>query len=569
MSYQPTLKFIRRFVQEFETKPPLEREKISEWLRCGYLPEFFSRTASDWILIHLSTDDFFLNSFTIDSSELDKYRSKDALELNFPLQNGVASYGYGWSGEQKRYFYEQNYEDGLDKSKMYPLFFYRTFDGYEKAKRSYYDIIQEFIHFADIHWVEDKSAFCSLNDVGDIEEKIVVKDEEEFAAILFVRKELERYLLYRGHFLCRFLELKRAMPEADWRGDEREEQEFKTTADKSAWIRLWPNVPEDLNKSCDLVRATQVVLPAHTLEELEEPKKECATFILHDWKNKRIVEHSCDPDSLDSYFEDTGKPFQTSPVYFKPDVLLKYKMEPERYELRERSIYCRGAWSLQTYDINDEGQVHTYICYLAYLPYREQLHWKQFNEKPKGTISERAFKTDFEAEWTSEYNPLQLIKQHLKSFPPVRTKDGEVIIWKPKEDFESLAGKVHYVTAGKPNEYKEFLMALTILVIDGFQSAVLSSLVKANPKYNEDMKSLGCLKIVLEGLGLTEEASTSIVRPLRVLQDRRSKYGGHGGSKPDFDLIADCRNTLRAVEVSLNGLVGVLNSSSLRSDHIK
>ena len=86
---------------------------------------------------------------------------------------------------------------------------------------------------------------------------------------------------------------------------------------------------------------------------------------------------------LDSYFRDTGKPFEVSPVFFNPEVLTKYKSNHEKYDLDDRHIHCYGAWSLKTYSINEEGQVHTYLCYLGQLPYKEQLHWKQYNEEPK------------------------------------------------------------------------------------------------------------------------------------------------------------------------------------------
>lgn len=55
-----------------------------------------------------------------------------------------------------------------------------------------------------------------------------------------------------------------------------------------------------------------------------------------------------------------------------------------RPTLEERSITCRNAWDLPTFDINEAGQVHTYICYLAKLPYEDQLYWKSFNEWPRG-----------------------------------------------------------------------------------------------------------------------------------------------------------------------------------------
>lgn len=562
MSYQPTLKYIQKFIEEKEAKPPLDREKVTEWLQCEYLFEFFRNTTFKWILIHLHTKDFFLNSFTINSSKVERYRTKNSLNLDFPLKNEVISYGYSFPEGKKRHFVEQNYENGLNRSKMHPLFFHRIFDGYEVQQRSYYEILQPYLHFTDIHWVEERSAYCTLNDIGDLEEKIFIQDEENFSVILFERNELERYLLYQEEFLCRFLEIHRAMPNADWIGSANPKKIIKSSPDKNIWIRLSPYIPDNLNESCDLIKAAHIFLPTQTLEDLENPKKEYVSFITYDWKHKVIITNSCNPGTLDNYFQDTGKPFETSPVFFKSDVLLKYKNEPEKYELKERTIYCRGAWFLPTYDINSEGQVHTYIYYLSYLPYREQLHWKQYNENPKGSISERAYKNDFKAEFSNEYNPLELIKIHLRSFPPLQTQANSVVIWKPKEELETLLGKVHYVSSGKLNEYKDFLMSLTILIIDGLQTTELQKLVKLNPEFKEDTKSLGCLKLLLQDLKISEETINSIINPLRSLQEKRSKYAGHGGSKPNFDLVKDCRQILGEVEVSLKNLIDALKGAS-------
>jgi hypothetical protein len=99
-----------------------------------------------------------------------------------------------------------------------------------------------------------------------------------------------------------------------------------------------------------------------------------------------------------------------SPAFFKPEVLLKYKADSDKYSLAGRSISCRGGWSLQTYDINDAGQVHTYLVYLRNLPHEEQLYWKSYNEKPKRTISNRAFTTDFEGTSHTEYDPVESLK---------------------------------------------------------------------------------------------------------------------------------------------------------------
>lgn len=62
-----------------------------------------------------------------------------------------------------------------------------------------------------------------------------------------------------------------------------------------------------------------------SLFSFEEDDKEYESFIAHDWRNKRIGEFSCDPEKLANYFVPTEGPFQTTPAFFKPEVLSKYK----------------------------------------------------------------------------------------------------------------------------------------------------------------------------------------------------------------------------------------------------
>jgi hypothetical protein len=86
-------------------------------------------------------------------------------------------------------------------------------------------------------------------------------------------------------------------------------------------------------------------------------------------KNGVIREISCAPGATANYFTESDLPFELSPAFFSPEVLRKYKADSDKYSLAGRSISCRCAWSLQTYDVNEAGQVHTYLVYLRNLPY--------------------------------------------------------------------------------------------------------------------------------------------------------------------------------------------------------
>lgn len=190
------------------------------------------------------------------------------------------------------------------------------------------------------------------------------------------------------------------------------------------------------------VNGCMILRPGVTVEDLvqewkdeEDPaKKRYATFKIHDWKNQRHVETSCAPEFLSNYKSE--KPFETSPAFFRPDVLVRFKNEPEKFDLTDRAIGCRNAWYLKTYDINEVGQVHTYIGYLANLPYDEQLYWQSFSEWPKAPISKRAFENDFEGQFSSEYDALHSLKYKIRQLD-----EAPPTWWKPRGDEISDAAR--------------------------------------------------------------------------------------------------------------------------------
>lgn len=77
----------------------------------------------------------------------------------------------------------------------------------------------------------------------------------------------------------------------------------------------------------------------------------------------------CDPGQFGNYFVESDLPFQTSATFFRPEARLKYKTDPDKYQIEGRSIHCRGALFLKSFDINAAGQVHAYLCDLNLLPY--------------------------------------------------------------------------------------------------------------------------------------------------------------------------------------------------------
>ena len=74
------------------------------------------------------------------------------------------------------------------------------------------------------------------------------------------------------------------------------------------------------------------------------------------------------------------------------------------------------------------SRVHTYVAYLARLPFEEQLYWLSFNEWPKGNISRRAYQNDILGEFSTEDDPLADLHERLpdhSSWTRIRQRWGE------------------------------------------------------------------------------------------------------------------------------------------------
>ena len=286
------------------------------------------------------------------------------------------------------------------------------------------------------------------------------------------------------------------------------------------------------------------------------------TFKIHDWKNERLVEWSSAPAEITNYFTKSDKPFELSPAFFNPEVLTKYKADPDKYDLKDRSITCRNSWHLKTFDINEAGQVHTYIGYLQGLPFKEQQHWKLYNEWPTGGLSKRAIDTDFKGQWTSERDPLQSLRHvvyELDRDPP--------LWWRRRGD--QLRDRVHYPVTTSSKEWADELLALDQLIVEGFVPTELRKIATtAGVKIDN---SWGSLKLVQEILRTKDSLTADqTIEPLKQLHHLRSKVPGHhtgerktleadamrkhGSLKAHFRaLCAECEDAFEVIVATLNG----------------
>ena len=298
-------------------------------------------------------------------------------------------------------------------SKYEGILFRRSFEG-KYSQKQYIEISQKILHSQDLHYVHERKAFCKFDTLGEIVDHITVHyEDEKVIAVIAKREALDQFMAITNTSLIRIFDISRTLTN------------FEVNEREPILIR-----DEENKIFCDAAYTlTASYLRGFQIIDCKEPKesvlknitslntdgyKEYVKFLARDWKNKLVSELSCDPQKLGNYFIKSEMPYETSPAFFKKDVLLKYQNDPDKYTIDGRSINCRGAWHLKSYDINEEDQVHVYLIDLAQLPYQEQLYWKAYNEKPKGTISKRAFINDFEGEIYHDYDPLHNLKSQLK-----------------------------------------------------------------------------------------------------------------------------------------------------------
>ena len=296
-----------------------------------------------------------------------------------------------------------------------------------------YELLQEFVHLSGIYWLDEHRAYCKVDENGDIEPVVSITDEQGEDRLVLItcrRKQLEQFMASTGNVLVRFFDfLMIGDGFFSWHDGVR-----KTIAESDFLFYdqcLHPG-GHGFTRGAQLL---PVSTPRNALfKDIVEPgwmsaDRDHASFIIQDFRNgNRVVEVSTAPGETANYFNGEGNslPYELSPAFFKPEVLSRYKADRDKYTVDEelRMIRCRGGWELRSYDINDAGQVHAYLCDLRHLPYQEQQYWRIHNEEPKGTISLRSIENDFMGEWASYETPLDRVKRTVRGGPGTSPTGG-------------------------------------------------------------------------------------------------------------------------------------------------
>ncbi|MDR3509927.1 MAG: hypothetical protein P4L64_18725 [Caulobacteraceae bacterium] len=490
-----------------------------------------SNATSDYILLYASLGMAYVQSALAPVEALTPAKTDELISAHLDVDHGWCIQ-HEWGSEGRKIYLEGPLRGaGIESlAEGEQLVFRRIFNGL-RQHRPVVEICQRLVQALDLHFLPERNSYCRLDERGDLEDVIYVVDQPQDAdhehecAVLILAEHLAKYMAVSNQAMFRKFDFTR-YPEGS----------FTSWGDGSAEISFAPDLfysRRVVPGHASYVNGGQIIRTGLTVADLiraEEGKadptrRRYETFKIFDRKNDALVETSCGPDGVVNYFTKSDKPWEISPAFFRPDVLARFKADPDKYDLTDRDIRCRNAWSLRTYDINEAGQVHTYIGYLANLPFEEQQYWKLYNEWPKDSISRRAFENDILGEWTSERDPLRDIKHVVCALDKQKP-----IWWKPRG--EVLVDRVLAPTTSSSKEWADEILALDQLIVEGFLPKALRIHAQAlGVTTDPGWASLRLIEAIIEGLGATPDQAKARVASLRRLHFLRTKVKGHASGE--------------------------------------
>lgn len=416
------------------------------------------------------------------------------------------------------------------------LVYPRTFRGRIRHK-DYCEIAQPLLQAHRLHWTPEQKGWCRLNEDRDVEKVISWyidrsdKSKCRSQCVIMDREALERYMTATDTVLVQMFDSVLSPSPAN-------KSPVTDQVDDVVLDDTLERCFERHVKECgSCYRGIQIIASRYSAKELGKKMdterhliRRYETFLVGNIKGETIGRASSDPKALKNPYYDTtsDKPSELSPVYFRPDVLVKYKADPDKYKLTPRQIFCRGALLLQTYNINKAGQVVTYLYYLGRLSYKEQLYWKHFNERPKAGISGEAFRTDIMGVPSDGPDALRDLRnlvekrlEHVEWYRPVST---------------DLLDQLSLPISDSRKQWDDTIGLLHKIVNERLDSSFFRH-AAGTPRNKTDQRTWGSIRWMEEAL-LTAEGDKGLARevtkPFRDLQELRNKLYAHdsGSKKP-------------------------------------
>lgn len=241
-------------------------------------------------------------------------------------------------------------------------------------------------------------------------------------------------------------------------------------------------------------------------------------------------------------------------TYFKKEVLNKYYNEPNKYKVTGWRV-SSDFFSLKI-DNNIDDYVAVFLTALGVIPYKEQLHWKQYNIPPKNKISHSYYETMVLGKFVDyPETPDLLFKARYKEFNKRWEQKFGWKLYKPlsPEDEHNFVS-LHIPTTNNIKAFCEQVLSIVKITIDSLNEKEIKKGLKLEEKdrgiskFDKFLKSKDC-------------DIPDMIKFLRSLQDLRSGLIAHRFSKSNKNV----KRALEYFEIKDDNLVEVATDIFIKS----
>ncbi|TAJ10440.1 hypothetical protein DMA11_19035 [Marinilabiliaceae bacterium JC017] len=396
-----------------------------------------------WVTIYESSSDS-KDSALIYCCLIDKSKREEALKNHsWHLHIGSEGRPSIWGDNT----YTANAEEGIE-----PFLVQRSFnlaEGYE----SFFDVSEEFVFYFNLYEkAESKQSrkYYYVDELGNLDEVLIFEPNK----IRIKLKYLIEYITIRELYFLVTFSFDRFTKSIQDNWDIKFTDEV-ISEKHYIYHRLIRPIDNRLQSA---ILGKVFIEPNSQKKYHQDLSNDYESFIIgYNDEGDELFE-SCEK-SNENYFKIT---------YFKKEVLNKYYNEPKKYEVD--SFGVRSKFFSLKIDNNIEKYVPVFLVELSYLPYKEQLHWKQYNIPPQDDfgMSSTYYKTMIEGNWAEHpETPDLYFKFKYEDFNKKwETKYGWEF-YKPLADEDKhLFTSLHIPTTNNVKAFCEQVLTIVKLTID-------------------------------------------------------------------------------------------------------
>lgn len=362
-----------------------------DFLFTSKLPEIQKKFIKDgWITIYKKisgTFQEFIYCCIVTPPQLDVFLDKKEWGI-YPGREGKPTLYASSDQNEEESRYHAFAEKGIE-----PFIFSRSFPHNHEM---YTDISEDFVNYFKLYEriiTKQNRTYFFIDDLGEAHEAIIVAPD----IVKIKLKYLIEYISVRRvhfsisfEFMCVVESSKIDFP------IEEEDKLFKTD------VHHYSHVVRSLSLSEPSMQSWML---GKLLIRFDPSKVHKSWYDLDDQYEEFIIGYDDNGDEVSAPCNSDKYQFFTV-VNFKKEVLSKYYANPGKYDVD--GFHVKSTFFSLKMDNNSSSHVAVFLNDLRMLPYKEQLHWKQYNIAPDFGVSKSFYKTMIEGSWSEKPETLDL-----------------------------------------------------------------------------------------------------------------------------------------------------------------